>query len=221
MRHVPTAGLIDAETFDCWNKIGVHGDKSCSELEPYSHCRNCPVYSMAALTLLDREPADPSAATTGHFAEVTPAGESGTHSAIVFRIGVEWFALPTLSLHEVLGLRAIHSLPHRRNPTLLGLANVRGQLVPCVSIARVLTGDAAPIREGRLIVVRHAGGRLAFPVDEVQHIHRYHADALESVPVTVAQSASAYTTGLLSWQDRKIGLLDGPLLVEALNRSLA
>ena len=222
MRHFPTAGLVDAETFDCWNKIGVRGDKSCPELEPYSHCRNCPVYSAAALTLLDREPAGPSAAAmTSHFAEVTPARESGTHTAIVFRIGAEWFALPTLVLHEFLGLRAIHSLPHRRNPALLGLANVRGELVACVSIARLLTGAAAPIGEGRLIVVRHAGGRLAFPVDEVQHIHRYHPDALKPVPATVAQSASAFTIGLLSWRDKKIGFLDGPPLIDALNRSLA
>ena len=33
---------------DCWNRIGVHGDKSCPLLSEHIHCRNCAVYSAAA-----------------------------------------------------------------------------------------------------------------------------------------------------------------------------
>ena len=39
-------------TADCWDKIGVSGDRSCADLEAYIHCRNCPVYAKAALQLL-------------------------------------------------------------------------------------------------------------------------------------------------------------------------
>ncbi|MCW1245836.1 chemotaxis protein CheW, partial [Pseudomonas sp. SAICEU22] len=39
---------------DCWNRIGVHGDKSCPLLAEHIHCRNCSVYSAAATRLLDR-----------------------------------------------------------------------------------------------------------------------------------------------------------------------
>ena len=35
---------------DCWNRIGVRGDRSCPELKQYVHCRNCPVYSAGAAT---------------------------------------------------------------------------------------------------------------------------------------------------------------------------
>ena len=224
MLPVSTADFLetDAEIFDCWNRIGVRGDKSCPELQRHSHCRNCPTYSAAAVTLLDREPGGPGAvATTGPRADITPAGEDGTESAAIFRVGTEWFALSTLLLDEILGLRAIHSLPHRRNPALLGLANVRGELVACVSIARLLVGEtAAPPPQGRLIVVRHASGRLAFPVDEVQHTHRYRPDELGPVPATVGKSASAFTRGLLSWRDRTVGCLDERLFLDALNRSL-
>jgi len=223
MRHVAAAGLLnaDAELFDCWNKIGVRGDKSCPELARHSHCRNCPTYSAAAATLLDRElAAPPAAATTSHFAEAAPAGDVDTQSVVIFRVGTEWFAVSTLLLDEIVGVRAIHSLPHRRNPALLGLANVRGELVTCVSIARLLFGEGAPLPQGRLIVMRHASGRLAFPVDEVQHTHRYRPDALMPVPPTVAKSASAFTRGLLSWCDRIVGCLDERLVLDALNRSL-
>src|SRR5262245_23179704 len=39
----------------CWRTIGVRGDHSCPELAEHVHCRNCPVYSAAALTVLDGE----------------------------------------------------------------------------------------------------------------------------------------------------------------------
>lgn len=223
MRPIPSASLLDADTeiFDCWNRIGVRGDKSCPELVRHSHCRNCPTYSAAAATLLDRDLVGPPAAVaTGQFAAVTPGEEGGTESAVIFRVGTEWFALSTLLLDEIVGLRPIHSIPHRRNPALLGLANVRGELVACISIARLLIGEAAPSPQGRLIVVRHASGRLAFPVDEVQHTHRYRLDEMKPVPATVAKSASSFTKGLLSWRDRSVGCLDERLLLDALNRSL-
>jgi chemotaxis signal transduction protein len=222
MRPVPAAGLdVDAEIFDCWNRIGVRGDKSCPELQLHSHCRNCPAYSATATALLDRDLASsPAAAATHHFADATPGGESKTESAVIFRVGTEWFALPTLLLDEIVSLRAIHSLPHRRNPALLGVANVRGELVICISIARLLIGESAPMSQGRLVVVRSANGRLAFPVDEVQHAHRYSPDELKPVPATIARSGSAFTKGLLSWRERIVGCLDERPVLDALSRGL-
>ncbi|MEM7650108.1 MAG: chemotaxis protein CheW, partial [Cyanobacteria bacterium P01_A01_bin.70] len=32
---------------DCWNQIGVRGDRTCPTLETVIHCHNCPVYSQA------------------------------------------------------------------------------------------------------------------------------------------------------------------------------
>ena len=54
-----TAGLdltlTDTQAIDdCWNRIGIHGDKSCPLLAEHIHCRNCSVYSAAATRLLDR-----------------------------------------------------------------------------------------------------------------------------------------------------------------------
>ena len=55
---------------DCWNRIGVRGDASCPELKQYGHCRNCPVFASAALTLLDRElPAGYAAEWMGYIAQ--------------------------------------------------------------------------------------------------------------------------------------------------------
>jgi chemotaxis-related protein WspD len=205
----------------CWKRIGIQGDRSCPELARHSHCRNCPVFSFAAGKLLDRDL--PESVETSLLSQIgSPAGEpkAEMESVIIFRVGNEWFALPTQVLDEVVGLRPIHSLPHRRHPALLGIANVRGDLVICLSIAQLLIGSFESAAPSRLIVVRDAGGRLAFPVDEVQHTHHHSLGDLARAPETVARSASRFTKGLLSWRGKSVGRLDERLVFDALNRCL-
>ena len=205
----------------CWKRIGIQGDRSCRELAFHSHCRNCPVFSLAAGRLLDRDlPEAVGNSLPTHVGP--PAGEARAEleSVIIFRVGNEWFALPTQVLDEVVALRPIRSLPHRRHPALLGIVNVRGDLVICLSIAQLLIGSSDNTAASRLIVIRDDGGRLAFPVDEVQHTHHHNLDDLERAPETVARSASRFTRGLLSWRDRNVARLDERLVLNALSRCL-
>ena len=133
---------------------------SCVELEQYVHCRNCPVYSAAALTLLDRElPPEHLAEWTAHFAGRKKLEEPDTHSAIIFRIASEWFALSTLALDEVAEPRTIHSLPHLRSSIVLGLVNVRGELLICVSLAKMLRlGETTSVDAERKTLQHQAPG---------------------------------------------------------------
>jgi len=215
---------------DCWNRIGVRGDASCVELKQHVHCRNCPAYSAAALTLLDRDlPAEHLSDWTAHFAQVRKLEEPDTHSAIIFRIASEWFALPTVAVDEVAEPRTIHSLPHLRSGIVLGLVNVRGELLVCVSLAKMIrTGETTTTnaeRQGfnakRLVVIRHNDRRAAFPVDEIQSVHRYHQRDLRSVPATIARGSAAYTKAMLSLKDKTVGCLDDQLLTHALDKSVA
>lgn len=220
--HVPTATSDSPNDLDqCWKRIGIEGDRSCPELARHSHCRNCPVFSLAAGRLLDRDL--PETVGDGLPTQVgSPAGEAKAEmeSVIIFRVGSEWFALPAQVLDEVVELRPIHSLPHRRHPALLGIVNVRGELVICLSIAQLLIGSSDNTAASRLVVIRDAGGRLAFPVDEVQHTHHHSLRDLERAPETVARSASRFTRGLLSWRGRRVGRLDERLVLDALSRCL-
>jgi chemotaxis-related protein WspD len=215
---------------DCWNKIGVRGDASCVELKQHVHCRNCPTYSAAALALLDRDlPADHFSDWTAHFARPGKLEEPDTHSAIIFRIASEWFALTTVAVDEVAEPRTIHSLPHLRSGIVLGLVNVRGELLVCVSLAKILrVGEATTAnaeRQGfkakRLVVIRRNDRRVAFPVDEIQSVHRYHPRELKSVPATIAKASTAYTKAILSLKDKSVGCLDDQLLTHALDTSVA
>lgn len=210
----------------CWNRIGVSGDRSCPELAVQIHCRNCPVYASAAVTFLDQDmPADYLAELTGYVARGKEREEGATHAVIVFRLGGEWLALPMLALEEVVERRAIHSLPHRRGGVVLGLVNVRGALLICVSLTRLMAlnetereGGAA---ERRFLVISDSVQRLAAPVDQVGGIFRYRADETKALPDTVAKGAANFTKGTFAWKGRTIGLLDERRLLPALNRSVA
>jgi chemotaxis-related protein WspD len=214
---------------DCWNHIGVWGNGSCAELGTAIHCRNCPVYSGAAAGLLDREiDAGYLARSAAHYRTEKEDTVRETESAVIFRVGVEWLALPATVFQEVGELRPIHSLPHRRNGNVLGLANVRGALLVCVSLHALLgiektteVKDARRLVHERLLVVSRDGERLAFPVDEIHGIHRYHPGQLGEVPATVSKSTATYASAMLPWQERAVGVLDDQLLFYSLNKSLA
>ena len=150
---------LPAPVHDCWRTIGVMGNGSCAELQKFVHCRNCPVFSAAALQLLDR-PVWPQYLQehTRHYAEARRPAAPARLSVLVFRIGWEWLALPTAAFQEIVERRFVHSLPHRRNGIVLGLVNVRGELIVCVSLGRLL-GLEPPTAPARNVAPEFGGRR--------------------------------------------------------------
>jgi chemotaxis-related protein WspD len=220
---------MNATVKNCWNTIGVRGDGSCPELAAHVHCRNCPVYSGAAADLLNGEP------PPGYLQQWTTqirqgkgAAERAALSALLFRLGAEWLALPTSVLTEIASPRPIHSLPHRRGDSVLGLANIRGTLLACVSLHNLLGIEANEAADndsgpavGRLLVMQRDGLRAACPVDEVHGIERISARELGTVPATVAGAETRFTRAVLTWRQRTVGVLDDTPLFRAVARSLA
>jgi chemotaxis-related protein WspD len=226
--HAPPAnGDLPTPITDCWNTIGVTGNASCRELDRYIHCRNCPVYSAAALKLLDRPLSiEYRKLWTEHYAAKKKYAARVKSSVIIFRIGPEWLALPTAAFQEVAERRSIHSLPHRRRRVVLGLVNVRGELLICVSLSRLLVLEQAKTTSksrtvfDRFLVACWDGGRFVFPVDEVHGIHRLNQEQLREPPSTIAHSAMTHTSSIFSWRDRTVGVLNADDLFAALNRNL-
>ena len=221
MSDADTVNLIahDDAIDDCWNRIGVHGNKQCPLLERHIHCRNCEVYAAAATRLLDRyallqderqPPAAPESTATGR-------------SMLLFRLGEEWLALATVCLAEIAPMQAVHSLPHQRSRVLQGVANVRGALVPCLSLADLLgvVVDASQQeRSGRvmprMLILAAEGGPVVIPVDEVDGIHRLDPARLEA-----ASDTAPFTLAVLQWRGRSVRVLDPHYLLSAVKRSLS
>jgi chemotaxis-related protein WspD len=152
--------------------------------------------------------------------------ESGKLATVIFRIGTEWLGLPAAVFQEVAEWRPIRSVPHRRQGNVLGLANVRGEVLVCISLGHFLGLEKLPSREtlrrayARLLVVHWGGSRLAFPVDEVHGPQRLHPEQLLPSPGTLARALPCYTRSLFRSGQRIIGVLQVETVLEALERSL-
>ena len=214
----------DAQAIDdCWNRIGIHGDKSCPLLSEHIHCRNCAVYSTAATRLLDRY-----ALQQDDRVQVSNTVESEvkTRSLLMFRLGEEWLGLATRSLVEVAPLQAIHSLPHQRSGALLGEANVRGALVACLSLVELLGLDGiSNVASGtrvmpRMLIIAAHGGPVVVPVDEVDGIHAIDEQILDAASRSGTQASAKYTRGVLQFKGRSLRWLDEEQLLSAVTRSL-
>ncbi|MEN5304544.1 chemotaxis protein CheW [Pseudomonas sp. TWI628] len=208
----------DERIDDCWNRIGVHGNKDCPLLERHIHCRNCEVYAAAATRLLDRY----ALIETDLAHETAPAETLAGRSLLLFRLGEEWLALATVCLAEIAPLQAVHSLPHQRSRALQGVANVRGALVPCLSLGDLLgverlseqarSGRAMP----RMLILAASGGPVVMAVDEIDGIHR-----LDTTLQGATEDAAPFTAAVLQWRGRSVRVLDDQHLLSAVQRSLS
>ena len=106
---------------------------------------------------------------------------------------------------------------------MLGVANIRGELLICVSLGAALgiAGQTGASATSRLAVIVREGDRFVFPADEIAGLHRFDDEHLAPVPATLSHAQATYTRGILPWQQRSVGVLDDQLLFYTLNHSLA
>jgi chemotaxis-related protein WspD len=151
-----------------------------------------------------------------------------SRSLLIFRIADEWLALATRSLVEVVVQMPIHSLPHQRSRSLLGVTNVRGTLVACLSLADLLGVPATSTMSSnaqrvipRMLILSGQGGPVVVPVDEVDGIHLVALHSIQPAARDGGLAVSQFASGVLQWRGRSITQLDDQLLRQAMSRSLA
>ncbi|MFK2877224.1 chemotaxis protein CheW [Rhodanobacter hydrolyticus] len=91
----------------------------------------------------------------------------GLWRGIGYRVGQRMLVSEIGEINELLAMPPLTTVP-RTQPWLLGVANVRGNLMPVVDFGRFLFGERTPQTDrARLLVVRQGGGSVALLVDEV------------------------------------------------------
>lgn len=102
------------------------------------------------------------------------------------------------------------------------MANVRGALVPCLSLSDLLglEPQAAAATSARvmprMLIIAAAGGSVVVQVDEVDGIHGLDPDRL-----AVEQGETRFTAAVLQWRGRSVRVLDEEQVLSAVNRSLS
>jgi twitching motility protein PilI len=91
----------------------------------------------------------------------------GLLRGIGFRIGVRHFVSIIAEVNEILTTPLLTAVPGTRR-WLLGVANVRGNLVPIIDLRDFIEGERSVITESsRVLVVRQHAGSVGLLIDEV------------------------------------------------------
>ncbi|NIP72201.1 MAG: chemotaxis protein CheW [Gammaproteobacteria bacterium] len=225
-----TATSTEYQIDDCWNRTGIWGRDAarCPRLQEVVHCQNCPVYSDAGRRLLDRPLREEYRDEwTENLRQARAQAPAQRCSALVLRLGAEWFALDTAVVVEITQLGDIHSVPHAATTILKGLVNIRGELHLCVSLGALLGveksddhgTDGRKIYD-RIVVIERGGERYVFPVSEIKDIFYYDPEQRQAPPSTLAHAAATYVTGVVELDGMQVGRLDTELLFHGLSKNI-
>jgi purine-binding chemotaxis protein CheW len=153
--------------------------------------------------------------------EPAPPRPGREAAALVFlRAGRRWFAARVDAVSEVATKGAVTRVPSAPR-AILGLALVRGRLVPVVSLAVLM--DFSPVGEPaatlpRLLVLRAGDAEVAVVADEIRGV-------IEEVAAPPAASGEAERPAAapapflgpeVVWQDRVAPLIDAAALIDHL-----
>jgi purine-binding chemotaxis protein CheW len=134
----------------------------------------------------------------GAFLELAPEVEQAPEAVVdevpedflAFELGGETYAVPIATVREVLKVGDVTEVP-RSAPDLLGLINVRGEMLPLYDVkTRLGLADAPPVvrnhqdvpRGARIVLIRSPEGDAGVLVDRVKGVVKLVLSRLESAP---------------------------------------
>jgi twitching motility protein PilI len=114
----------------------------------------------------------------------------GLWRGVGYRIGGKRLASGFNEVVEILPMPQVTPVPGAQ-PWLLGVANIRGNLLPIVDLKQFLEGERTVIHEGqRVLIVRQPGGDVAVTIDELFGQRSFN-DAQQQPSDALAQSVLA------------------------------
>ncbi|MGH8226102.1 MAG: chemotaxis protein CheW [Gammaproteobacteria bacterium] len=130
---------------------------------------------------------------------------------VAFVIGEHALVAARTEIREVITWPGVTRVP-RAKPWLLGIANVRGQLVPVTDLARWAgLGESARSRESRVIVVNHPDIPAGLLVDRVIGFRRFTASDAGAHPAHMPATLVPFLLGAYARENEHravVGLCD-------------
>jgi purine-binding chemotaxis protein CheW len=94
---------------------------------------------------------------------------------VVFSAAVELYALPLEAVREVIAAAPRRGIPQPADPWVVGMASIRGELMPVIDLSLRMGGAPAPAGAGVLLVVegkRRANTKTQRAAVVVDHVDR-------------------------------------------------
>lgn len=127
---------------------------------------------------------------------------------VVFSLAGEDFGVPIAQVREINRLVPITAVP-KAPPSVLGIINLRGHVIPVLSLRERFGFARSESDEATRIVVSDIGeGTVGFVVDAVTEVLRMDDSAVEPAPESVAGVDAAFIKGIGKVDERLIIVLD-------------
>jgi len=125
-----------------------------------------------------------------------------------FYIGSHYYGVPVSDVQEVLAAHHITDMP-LSPPAILGLMNIRGQIVPAISMRNVLRIDMEGSADNAMnVIVTHEGAEVSLVVDRIGDIFEVNASDIEATPETLRGVIRQFISGVLQQPNGLLLLLD-------------
>lgn len=107
------------------------------------------------------------------------SGSSDFLQFLTFYVAQNLYAVEILETHEILKPTLLTRLPNAA-PEVLGVMNLRGNIIPVVDLCKKFTGVYAPVEESTRIIVITVNGRYTgLMVHRISEVARITEDSLE------------------------------------------
>lgn len=125
-----------------------------------------------------------------------------TWSGIGFRIGKNYFVSPMAEVVELLNIPSVTRLPNVK-PWVMGVANVRGRLIPIVDLCQFIgISSAVPTSERRVLIIDQNDQLQGLVVDGVLGMQYFAADSLRPEVPQLPATLAPFIAGHYSRDDR-------------------
>lgn len=185
--------------------------------------------SDAILRLLDRPITDADLAAGSEMAaRPSPSRTTETVRLLLFRLGNENAALHAKNLRRVTPAARPSPIPHRTSGVLRGVCNIRGELVLCADLRKLLglpprgESEAENATDARrMVVIGPADNSWAFEVDALMGVENADVSTFREPPVTVAYAIGEFTRGVTEIGGRSVTILDGERILAGFKAGLS
>ena len=135
-----------------------------------------------------------------------------------FQVGRETYGVPIASLHEIVRVTEITSVPD--SPEYIeGVINLRGKIVSVIDLRkRFGTKQIVNSKKNRILVVELNGRLTGLIVDAASDVLKIPADDVEAAPAVFQEGGLNCVTGLGKYKGRLIVLLDMNELLQHTSR---
>jgi twitching motility protein PilI len=139
----------------------------------------------------------------------------GLWRGICYRVGQRLFASSIGEISELLVTQPLTHVPGTRE-WLLGIANVRGNLVPVVDLARFLFDQRTHVTDrSRLLLVRQHGGTVGLLVDEIVGQRSIGDDDRENAADEDDERVARFVSENVTLGEQRIGMFSMNRLTRA------